>query len=274
MTEWVAVSRTKHAGKHWLPRNGFDFAAARQVVPVSIAEVAKLLPHYAIGFVKLADESFQPVVLLGLGGERNLYVAPDSKWLCSYIPAELQAYPFSMVTGEEGQQILCISSSALSDDPKLPRLITEEGELDNAALERFNFLAQHQSSKLVTENATAALAEVSVLEEWNISINRQDGEPLNVHGLYRISESALNALSENQFAALRQTGALILAYAQIFSMAQLGQLIQRAEYLVKAASQISNVQGLDTLFGQQDHGNLSFDALKDDVPSDLQNRTS
>lgn len=261
MTEWVAVSRTKHAGKHWLPRNGFDFAAARQVVPVSIAEVAKLLPHYAIGFVKLPDGRFQPAALLGIGGERNLYVAPDSKWLCAYIPAELQAYPFSMVAGDEGQQILCISSSALSDDSRLPPLLAEDGSLEAAALERFNFLAQHQTSRLVTVKAMAALSGAGVLEKWDISINREGGEPLSIHGLYKVNESALNALGEQQFAALRQTGALVLAYAQIFSMSQLTQLIQRAEYLGKAASLNAPGEGLDKLFGDQEHGTLSFDAL-------------
>ncbi|UBR52144.1 hypothetical protein KF947_18625 [Halomonas sp. FeN2] len=45
-----------------------------------LAELPKLLPHYVVVLLK-EGEHYQLMVLLG---ERNLYVAPDGKWLGSY----------------------------------------------------------------------------------------------------------------------------------------------------------------------------------------------
>ncbi|AWN35778.1 hypothetical protein DK427_08480 [Methylobacterium radiodurans] len=58
----------------------------------------------------------------------------------------------------------------------------------------------------------------------------QDEEgPRQVNGLHRISEAALNRLDDRAFGAVRQGGALAVAYAQLLSMGNsvdLGKLAQ------------------------------------------------
>ena len=87
MPQWIALSPTQHAGQGYLPRDGYHFADQLNVAGVLLAELNKLLPHYVVVLVK-EGEHFQPMVLLGVG-ERNLYVAPNGKWLA---PTCLRAY--------------------------------------------------------------------------------------------------------------------------------------------------------------------------------------
>ena len=63
------------------------------MVPVLLAELSKLLPHYALGFIR-QGESYQPVAIVGV--RENAYLAPDGRWFAPYVPAQLRGYPFAL----------------------------------------------------------------------------------------------------------------------------------------------------------------------------------
>lgn len=262
MSSWVAVSRQEHATIHWRPRSGFEFAAAQQAVPIIMAELSKLLPHYVLGFVKTDNDSFQAVALVGLGGERNVYTTSDSKWMCSYVPATLRAYPFAQFNSPEGDSILCIDDAFLTTDTVHPRLFGNDGELEQRATEMRDLVAQCEQNRQLTVQACSALAEAQVIEHWPISISRGNGkEPLKIEGMYRINEKELNSIDADTLAFLRNSGALPLAYAQLFSIGQTSQLTQRAEYLAKQNEQASPASDLSNLFSSENTGSLNFDAF-------------
>lgn len=261
MTQWIAVSRTEHADSHWRPRQGFGFAADLQVVAILMAELSKLLPHYVLAFVR-NGEQYQPVALVGLGGGRNLYINKEDKWLCTYVPATLRGFPFTLADNDSGEQILCINGSQLTDDPTAPLLFESDGNLTSRAASIFDFLVQCHTNRIATQAACAALESCELIEPWPFTINRGDNlEPLGINGLYRINERALNELDGSQFADLRSSGATALAYAQLFSRNQIDQLTQRAEYIGREIESSSS-QDLDEFF--QDGGSLNLDFLNDD----------
>jgi hypothetical protein len=262
MNSWVALSRSDHAKSHWQARNGYEHAARMQVIPILLAELAKLVPHYVLGFVKNNDDSYQAAALVGLGGDRNVYVTNDAKWLCDYIPAGIRGYPFSLYYNDDGKSIICIEESHLSADPGLPRLFKDNGELETEAAEILNFVNQRDANRQVTDKAVADLADTGLIEPWPISIGRGEGqEPLSISGFYRISEDKLNNTAALSFTRLRKSGALPLAYAQLFSMAQLGQLTTRAEYLLNNSQQQTPLSELSGLFSEDTSGSLNFDAF-------------
>jgi len=265
MPEWIAVSRNEHADKTFMPRQGYGFAAQQQVVPVLIAELTKLLPHYALGFIQQgegAHQSYQPVALTGLGGERNLYVHPDGRWLASYVPSSLRGHPFALANthdnAEGGQQVLAIDQASLTDDSDAEALFDEAGNLSEKVQQTLDFLTQCEKSRQATHAASQLLGDTGLIEPWPLKIEHGEGqEPLNVQGLYRINEKALNALAADAFADLRKHGALALAYAQLFSMSQLSQLTERAKFHEKHAAQQPPRENLDHVFDDED--DLIFD---------------
>ena len=46
MPNWIALSPSQHGGKHYLPREGYSFAAEQQVIPILLAELSNLIPYY------------------------------------------------------------------------------------------------------------------------------------------------------------------------------------------------------------------------------------
>nr|WP_298523229.1 SapC family protein [uncultured Halomonas sp.] len=272
MNQWIAISRTHHSNSSFQPRQGYGFAATQQLVPILIAELGQLLPHYVLAFVQ-QNGRFTPVAVTGLGGERNLYLNADGKWLANYVPAILRGYPFSLVNSEKDQQVLCIHREHLLDgqgnEPgsesgtetnsaqPLP-LFEESGELSPPVQQTLDFLKKCDANRRTTQAASHLLQESGLIEPWPLEIERaNDQEPLTVKALYRVSERALNALKADAFAGLRRHGALPLAYAQLFSMNQLSQLSDRAAFHARQPVQAQEVD-LEALFDGDDSEIFSF----------------
>jgi len=256
MPEWIALSRSEHAAKRYLPRDGYAFAANQPVASVLLAELAKLLPHYAMGFIEQGG-GYQPVALLSLDGQRNLYLAPNGKWLGTYVPAALRGYPFTLANTEDGQKALCLDQAHLSDDRGEP-LFDDDGNLGQSVARTLEFLQQCDRNRQVTLASAQALADAGVIEPWPLQVARGDEqEPLKVGGLYRIDEKALNALEADAYAALRG-GPMALAHAQLFSMGQLNQLTERVRF--HQESQAEPPESLDELFGGDDDLTFDFDS--------------
>lgn len=259
MSQWIAVSRTQHTDTYFWPRQGYGFAANEQVVPVLIAELSKLLPHYALGFIQ-QGEHYQLVALTGLGGNRNLYVHSDGRWLANYVPSSLRGHPFRVAKADNDQQVLAIEQDSLTDEPSAQPLFDDDGNLSEKVQQTLDFLTQCDKNRLVTQAACRVLDESGLIEPWPLTLERGDGqEPLKVQGLYRINENALNALDTETFASLRSHGALPLAYAQLFSMSQLSQLSERAKFHAQHQAHQPTAESLDELFGDGDDDELIFD---------------
>lgn len=256
MTQWIAVSRTQHTDKHYLPRQGYGFAINQPVAHVLLAELPKLLPHYALGFTR-QGEGYQPVALLSLDGQNNLYLHSDSRWIGGYVPASLRGYPFTLARSEQ-EQVLAIAADHLSDEQGEP-LFDAGGNLSTTVQKTAEFLNQCEKSRVLTQQSTDALAQAGVLEPWPLQISRGEGwEPLKVNGLYRVNEKVLNALEVDAYAKLRG-GPIALAYAQLFSMSQLSQLTERAKLHAQHATQ-GVPENLDSVLdGMDDDDDLTFD---------------
>jgi hypothetical protein len=264
MVSWSPISRTEHIDSYWRPRQGFEFAAGQQLIEVFSNEIATLLPHYVIGFTKEEKtEKFQFIALLGLGGERNLYVTPDNKWLCSIVPSALTSYPFALLNSEDGERILCINKENVidKDEADAALIFDNENELSPASQEKLDFLTQCDQARVRTSRACQALAEANVIVPWPLKVEQgEDKVPLSIDGLYKIDEVALNTLDANIFANLRETGSLAIAYAHMFSLSRLNDLSQRVTYMNKLDIKDKPKPELSSLF--EDDGNLNFDAIK------------
>ncbi|MEQ5801222.1 SapC family protein [Halomonas sp. H10-9-1] len=255
MTQWIALSRSDHAEAHYRPRDAFHVTAGQAVAPVLLAELGRLLPHYVLGFIAQGD-GYQPVALLSLDGQRNLYLNADGRWLAGYVPASLRGHPFTLAQTEQGQKqkVLAIAADHLVDEGQ--PLFDEAGELSEPVARTLQFLNQCDRNRQPTWQAAQALGDAGVIEPWPLQLSRGEGqEPLKVQGLYRVSEQALNGLEAEAFATLRG-GPLALAHAQLFSTHQLNQLTERA----KLHAQQSEVpENLDSLLDGMEDDDLTFD---------------
>ena len=107
----VPVSRSTHGNRRWRRLRNFTFAAGEVIAPLVGAEAAAAAVALPMGFVKVGEE-IRLVALLGLAPGRNLFVAPDGRWIGSYVPACFRTYPFRFANSPQGQPVLCVI-----DDP-------------------------------------------------------------------------------------------------------------------------------------------------------------
>ena len=222
---YAAISRQTHAAKGWRRHNGYGFAAAEAIVPLVGAEFAKAALAMPIAFVGQGAGRLRPMALLSLAAGRNLFVAPDGRWLGGYVPAALRGHPFALLRPEGAEQsVLCVDeATGLVVDASFPGsepFFDAEGNPANPVRRVLDFLVQLDANRIVTERAVVALAAAEVLVSWPLEAETPEGRK-PVAGLFRVDEARLNALDSDAFLVLRVEGALPLAYAQLLSMGQL-----------------------------------------------------
>lgn len=233
MPQYAAVSRDRHTNQRWLRYDTYSFAAKSAVVPLAAAELPKAMMAFPLAFVK-ENEAFVPVAVLSLEAEGNLFVAPDGRWIGSYVPSIFRAHPFRLIPSDTGELLLCVDedSGLVVEGDKGERFFDEAGEIAGPTKQVLDFLSTVERNRQVTNRASAALSQAGVIKPWDITLKTETGER-KLAGLHQIDEAALNALSAEAFETLRQAGALPIAYCQMLSMQHLAGLGKLAEARAK-----------------------------------------
>jgi hypothetical protein len=228
------------------------------------AEISKVVPVMPIGFVK-QEAGYQLVAIASLQSGKNLYVAPDGKWLGTYIPSALRAYPFRLLKPENAEKsVLCINEASglvVESTEEGNAFFDDENQPAQGIKDMLNFLSEVEANLVVTEGAVNALADAGLITPWEINL-KQGEEVVPVEGLFRVDEAALNKLDDEDFLTLRKAGGLAIAYGQLFSMNQLTMLERLGELqgqiLAKQAAN-SESASLAGFSFSEDEGSLNFD---------------
>ena len=224
MPRFAVVSRERHGRKKWARFNGYAFAAANALLPITGAELARAALAMPLAFSEQSGRYTLMAVLSPVPGG-NMFVGPDGRWLGSYVPASFRLYPFRMLPQQDTKElVLCVDEesglvverSAAGED-----FFDAEGNLSPALKPVFEALMVVERSRTATDLAVAALAQAGVIRPWQIKLKTDQGEKA-VSGLHHVDEAALAALPDDVFLKLRATSALPLAYAQALSAVQLG----------------------------------------------------
>lgn len=235
------VSRQRHSQVRWQAVENYLAVAQDAVVPLVMAELPKAQATMPLAFVVTGEgdsAQYVPVAVLGLGAGRNLWVAPDGRWLGAYIPAAYRSRPFLLANTEQGQQVLCIE-----EDIGLPggdagakgeAFFTEAGEPAPAVATMLHFLTEVETSRAATARICAVLQRHNLFQPWPISVQTEAGnQPLS--GLFRINEAAFNALPAEALLQIHEAGALALVFCQLLSMQHLPRLGELAQLHAQAA---------------------------------------
>jgi hypothetical protein len=263
MPSFVPISSERHAVSKWRRFADYRFAASEPAAPVVGAELAKAAPAMPIVFIEQGGR-FELSALMSVTPGQNLFVAPDGRWLGSYIPSSLRTYPFRLVTSQGSENsILCIDEGCVvSADNPLPGepFFGRDGKVSPSIQQALDFLTSLERNRLVTTLAVSSLAQAGVIKSWPITIKSEQGDR-TVGGLNCIDEAALNALPNEDFIKLRATGALPIAYAQLLSMSQLGVFTHLAQIQGQLAPKpiVPLPDTLDKLFDRTDNLEIRFD---------------
>lgn len=221
------VTARDYAARKWFNPPNYHFAAGEHLVTVSAPEMAAAGRAFPLAF---ADVKPLPVLVALLGSRpgKNLFVAPNGRWIGAHLPMVIQRYPFSLVrTGDNNYALHFDEASRLSKDLAVGEdgfpFFDAEGALAQHTRYVLEYIARSLQGEEVVRRATAALARHGLLEPWTLAIPTGDGQ-VQIGGLLRVDEKALAALGAAELAAVRDAGGLAVAYCQLFSMSNVSAL--------------------------------------------------
>jgi SapC len=225
------LSREVH-GKIGLKRldKPFGFAAGSNVVPLTVAEFPLAGLSYPIIF---AGERYQPLAVMGVGQNANLFVKPDGSFeIGAYIPAYIRRYPFVLATDQSrGQLVVCIDrdASMLGEDYDLA-FFDDKGQPTDYTNGCVQFCNDFETEGRRTESFVSLLKELDLFEVKRSTFTPPNpdgtpGAPQPIAEYFAVSEEKVKALPAEKLKELIDNGAISQIYAHIMSLAGWDRLI-------------------------------------------------
>jgi hypothetical protein len=248
MPKIAAVSKQRHAGKSWKRYISYDFVSKTNIAPLVGAEIAQAVSALPMAFVK-TENTFSLVAVLSLIPGTNMFISRKGRWLGRYVPSAFRSYPFQIAKAQDRDDlILCVNeaSGLIQDNGGAESFFDNQGQLSRPVKDILHFLSKIEQNREITNRAVLALADLGIIIPWPLTVKEIDQEK-PVAGLYRIDETKMNNLSDEQFLTLRKFQALPIAYAQLLSMENI-QILARLAKAQEQMSQIPAKKSQDTSF--------------------------
>lgn len=258
MANWSALSLVQHRNSGWKKFTSYGFAKKDAVASLLMAELSHAIPYYPIGFIKNAENKFELVAIQSLQAGLNLYVDQNGRWLAPYVPSIYRGYPFRLIE-HEGSLIFCVDEDSEAFHQEIQAgdiniVNIEKEELSEDLSKILDFHKARYQNQLLTQRLVDDLADAEVIVPWKIELkNEKNTEATEVSGLFKVDESLLKKLTAEKVNLLQKSGALGLAYGQLFSQLRINDFGQRYEYFNKVHQKPLEVD-LDKLFGEDDDG--------------------
>jgi hypothetical protein len=227
----IALNREAHRKLKIRPVPSFAYAGKVNSVPLTGNEFAAAARTLPIVFINDARQQPNPIALLGLRRDENLFVEADGRWTGSYIPAFIRRYPFVLIE-KPGSEAMTVGI-----DEAFPGFNADEGESifaedgsEGASLKRaMEFLNAYQNDAKRTQDFLAQLKRLDLLIPQAINVALRDGTKFTVDGFSVVDEARLLKLDEKEAGNLLRSGHLGWIYMHLLSMANIADLSTRLE---------------------------------------------
>lgn len=216
----IPLSKARHA--NWSVEVGRDFGYTKSLnaLPVLAAEFIAAAREYPIVFSQ-ANDSMQPVVLLSMRGEENLFLDSANQWTAEYLPAFLRRYPFVFSRSDDGKTFtLCVDEafSGFNQSGKGERLFGDDGAITPYVNNVLQFLQTFQVEHARTQAFCKKLDELDLFETQNAVWSGPNGEKVALTGFKCVNREKLKSVPPKMLAAMIGTGEMDLLYAHLFSL--------------------------------------------------------
>ena len=209
-------------------------------IPVSYTEFPIASRDYPLVFISSDQgKSFAAMLVLGFAAQQNLFVMDGDTWDANvYLPAYVRRYPFCMtrvmVDGREApERVACVEKRAIND--KGEKLFDDKGQPLPEWEQRQKLLFEFEADLGRTEEMCKLLAQHQLLEPFTMQAVPNQGEPLQLTGMYRVAEARLAELDGAVLKELVQKGVLGRIYTHLLSLENFQRLLGRHPNATKPA---------------------------------------
>lgn len=254
VVQLAPLNKTHHGTLKMKPLTDFTPYAKSNLVSLYGTEVPRMAQEFPIVFLA-EPEGFFPGALLALSPEQNLFVDAQGRWLAGATPAVWRRGCFRLAKTETGPEwVLCVDEhSPLLNEAEGQPLFGSDGEVSELVKQVTQFLGALERDRIATLALCATLDRHGLITPWDLKVEAADGQVTQCKGLYRIDEAKMTGLSAEALAELRDTSALPVLYAHLFSLHRLGLLAKlqahRNETLKTREAVRNSALDLDQAFG-------------------------
>lgn len=229
MTKYIVVEPRNLENKYWKSPTDFRFLAEDIIIQLGVHEAIEAGRHLPLAFIKKND-SYRLIALTGLNQNENVIVdSKNGQWLVDYLPDFAQTYPFRLMNNKKNKLLVVVDeeSDLLTNNVNDHPFFNENGKVAKELELVIQRLERLQQGQTACVELGEALDYVNILEPWDIEVNTENSNH-KLTGLYRVNKKALSDLGNVRFLSLRKNNALMLAYAQLFSMGNIHKLAHLA----------------------------------------------
>lgn len=233
MPHIVPLNNLDHADLQIAQGYGAAYGDAVNLTRVFATEFEALQREYVILFRPDPEEGFQPVVLLGLDRDENLYLDDDA-WSARHVPAIHRRGPFSI-----GIQVSDIPGQG--EDPRInvdldhPRIVRDGGEpvfrRHGGHTDYLNRVSQAlfciYEGLPRTRAMVAAFSELGLIEPVAIDVTVGEGQRYNIDRFHAVSRERLAVLTGPELERLHRQGWLEMAIYAAASLSNMDHLATR-----------------------------------------------
>lgn len=232
MARYELLNNVTHQDLRVSTRFGIEFGDNMGMVPAFPTEFAELQREYPIFFRKDAAGQYQSVALLGFDHRENLYLQGD-RWNASYLPGAVARGPFLIGFQEQDVDGALRVEPVIHVDLDHPRVLVGQGEPIFLPQGGHSPYLQHIITVLrgindgveASKAMFAAFDEMELIQPMTLDVRFDEGNGVNLTGLFGIDRERLTALSAVSLHSLHRSGWLEGAYLVLASMHNMRRLI-------------------------------------------------
>ncbi len=220
----------------------YGHAISDSVMPIVLAELNAAIIDMPIGIMQ-GTHAYELFAISSFIPNINVLIDASGNFKTAYIPACYRVYPFLVANIGEDKKILCFNNASgllNTQSNEGEPFFDSDGNL-STHIENIKDVIEHIiRSAEDTQRALKLLDEMNLIVPWDIVINIT-GENQKVEGVFEIDGEKLSKLDGDKLIQLRDSGALYLIYAQMFSKQHIRKIEQLTRfYLMEQAKKQSN----------------------------------
>jgi hypothetical protein len=229
MSQIVRLDNIDHADLRVHRTHGAEFGEAVNQVAVFATEFEAVQRHYPILFHPGADGALQPLAVLGLDRDENLFLHGE-RWDADYIPALFRRGALMVDMSQDAE-------AAIHVDLASPRIAdaTDHGEAlflphggqAPALTSAIEALRVIMAGAQVTPALTAMLVELELVQPVRLQVNPTDEATYDFAGYHAVTAERIAALGGEALDRLNRAGFLDLAIFAASSLANMNRLAAR-----------------------------------------------
>jgi hypothetical protein len=206
----------------------FNFCSKVRAIPLTVSEIAEASRHFPVVFG--SQEDMQPLAIVGLLDDVNLFVDEDGNWdPYAYVPGYVRRYPFGLAAESGGDRFaLVIDAGFEGVDRAASRKLFSDGQLSDLSKQALEFTKTYETDRRLTEQVFKSVKELDLITGQTAQYTPSGAQaPQPFAQYWGVDEKKLIGLSDEEFLKVRKLNVLPVLYAHLLSLGNWRNLILR-----------------------------------------------